>query len=108
ADGRETLVLRADAHAIGGLSWSPDGQTLIFNDLNPPIRHEQTPEYSGSKIIYTITENVPGETSAVPAAGGTPSRLGGLRGFRGRRWLDARHFFVDRTSPEFKRRTTSL
>src|SRR5258708_29192351 len=31
-----------------------------------------------------------------------------LGGFGGRRWLDARHFLVDRTSPDFKRRTTSL
>src|SRR5262249_19016308 len=29
-------------------------------------------------------------------------------GFGGRRWLDARHFLVDRTSSDFKRRTTSL
>src|SRR5262249_49251016 len=108
ADGRENLVVRADRHPIGALSWSPDGQTIVFNDLNPPIRHEQTPDYSGVKIIYTITENVPGETSAVPAAGGTPTSLGVLGGFGGRRWLDARHFLVDRTSTDFKRRTTSL
>jgi len=108
ADGRETLVLRADNHAIGGLSWSPDGQTLVFNDLNAPIRHEQTPDYSGVKIIYTITENVPGETSAVDVAGSNPRSLGTLGGFGGRRWLDARHFLVDRTSPDFRRRTTSL
>jgi len=112
ADGRETVVLRADTRAVGAVSWSPDGQTLVFNDVNPPIRHEQTPEYSGSKIVYTITENVPGETYAVPATGqaGAASRtsLGILGGFGGRRWLDARHFLVDRTSADFKRRTTSL
>jgi dipeptidyl aminopeptidase/acylaminoacyl peptidase len=113
ADGRETLVMRGDGHPIGGLSWSPDGQTLVFNDLNAPIRHEQTPEYSGAKIIYTITENVAGETRAVAAGGGqgggaASTSLGVLGGFGGRRWLDARHFLVDRTSPDFKRRTTSL
>jgi dipeptidyl aminopeptidase/acylaminoacyl peptidase len=108
ADGRETIVLRADNHAIGGVSWSPDGQTLVFNDAMPPIRHEQTPDYSGSKIIYTITENVPGETSAVGASGGAPTSLGILGGFGGRRWVDARHFLVDRTSADFKNRTTSL
>jgi len=108
ADGHESLILRSDSHPIGGLSWSPDGQTLVFNDLHPPIRHEQTPDYSGVKIIYTITENVPGETTAVPAAGGTPTSLGVLGGFGGRRWLDAHHFLVDRASADFKRRTTSL
>ena len=108
ADSRETVALKAGPRAIGGLSWSPDGQTIVFNDLNTPIRHEQTPDYSGVKIIYTITENVPGETSVVPAAGGDPKSLGTLGGFGGRRWLDAKHFLVDRTSPDFKRRTTSL
>ncbi len=108
ADGRETLVLRADNHAIGGVSWSPDGQTLLFNDAMPPIRHEQTPAYSGSKIIYTITENVPGETSAVAASGGAPTSLGILGGFGGRRWLDARHVLVDRQSGDYKRRTISV
>jgi len=108
ADGHETVALRSLEHAIGGVTWSPDGQTLVFNDLNPPIRHEQTPEYSGSKIIYTVTENVPGDSHAVAAGGGNPTLLGTLGGFGGRRWLDARHFLVDRTSADFKRRTTSL
>jgi dipeptidyl aminopeptidase/acylaminoacyl peptidase len=107
-DGRETVVMKAGSRAIGGLSWSPDGQTIVFNDVNAPIRHEQTPDYSGVKIIYTITENVPGETNAVAAAGGDPKSLGTLGGFGGRRWLDAKHFLVDRTSPDFRRRTTSL
>jgi len=115
ADGRETVVLHGATRAIGGLSWSPDGQTIVYNDLNPPVRHEQTPEYSGAKIIYTITENVPGETHAVAVGTGqgaanaqAPTSLGTLGGFGGRRWVDARHFLVDRTSADFKRRTTSL
>jgi dipeptidyl aminopeptidase/acylaminoacyl peptidase len=107
ADGHETVVVRSEARAIGAISWSPDGQTLVYNELNPPVRHEQTPEYSGTKIIYTITENVPGATDAVSASGGAPVSLGVLGGFGGRRWLDARHLLVDRTSPDFKRRTTS-
>src|SRR5207248_3314791 len=59
-------------------------------------------------IIYTVTENVPGESHAIAAAGGNPTSLGMLGGFGGRRWLDARHLVVDRTSADFKRRTTSL
>jgi dipeptidyl aminopeptidase/acylaminoacyl peptidase len=109
ADGRETVVHRADERGIAGISWSPDGRSIVFNDAPRPIRHEQTPAYSGSKVIYTITENVPGETSVVSAAGGTPTRIsGGGGGFGGRRWIDARHFVVDRTSADFKRRTTSV
>ena len=40
----------------------PGRQTLTFTSggAAETIRHEQTPEYSGAKIIYTITENVAG------------------------------------------------
>ena len=108
ADGKESLVTRANDNPIGGVSWSPDGQSLLFTSGGGAIRHEQTPTYSGSKIIYTITENVPGQLNVVAASGGSPKPLGTGGGFGGRRWLDARHFVTDRTSPDFKRRTSSV
>ena len=109
SDGRESLVVRADDTMMSGVGWSPDGRSLVFTDGGSTIRHEQTPQYSGTKIIYTINENVPGQTMVIPAAGGSPKPLGAAGGgFGGRRWLDARHFLVDRTSPDFKRRTTTL
>jgi dipeptidyl aminopeptidase/acylaminoacyl peptidase len=108
ADGKESLVLRADNHVIGGLSWSPDGKAIVFSDNNRTIRHEQTPAYSGSKIIYTISENVPGETDVVNVDGTGMKTLGTGGGFGGRRWLDAAHFLAERTSPDFKKRTTSV
>jgi dipeptidyl aminopeptidase/acylaminoacyl peptidase len=134
ANGRETHILRHDKN-IGGLSWAPDGAHIVFTGGGDTIRHEQTPPYSGTKIIYTINENVPGQTFVVPVAapaaragsesssraarasgGGAPlamkkvtaTTLAAGSGFGGRRWLDARHFLVDRTSPDFKRRTTTL
>ena len=109
ADGREVTVARDDRN-VGGLGWSPDGASLIFTSGARTIRHEQTPSYSGTKIVYTINENVPGRTYVVPSIGGAPRELAAASGggFGGRRWLDARHFLVDRTSPDFKRRTMSL
>lgn len=111
ADKKEVVVARDDRN-LGGLGWSPDGQQLLFTAGQHTIRHEQTPQYSGSKIIYTINENVPGRTYVVPAAGGAaPKELAGAAGggFGGqRRWLDARHFLVDRTSVDFKHRTISV
>jgi len=109
SDSRETVVASDDRN-VGGLSWSPDGQHLVFTAGAHVIRHEQTPQYSGSKVVYTITENVPGRTYVVPSAGGTPTELTAASGggFGGRRWLDLRHFLVDRTSADFKRRTTAL
>jgi dipeptidyl aminopeptidase/acylaminoacyl peptidase len=108
ANGRETHVARQEKN-ISGVGWSPDGGHIVFIAGGDTIRHEQTPAYSGTKIVYTINENVPGQTFVVPAAGGTPLALpAGGGGFGGRRWLDARHFVVDRTSPDFKRRTSLL
>jgi len=111
ADGRESRVLHQD-HVLGTVSWSPDGQSLVVGNAPRVIRHEQTPAYSGAKIIYTINENVPGDTVVVPAAGGTAKPLavtsGGFGGLGARRWLDARHFVHDRMSADFKRRTSYL
>jgi dipeptidyl aminopeptidase/acylaminoacyl peptidase len=109
AGGREVTVARDDRN-VGGLGWSPDGASLVFTSGAKTIRHEQTPPYSGTKVVYTINENVPGRTYVVPSIGGAPRELAAASGggFGGRRWLDARHFLVDRTSPDFKRRTMSL
>jgi dipeptidyl aminopeptidase/acylaminoacyl peptidase len=106
SDGHEVRVA-AEAAGIGGLTWSPDGAYLLFATGGGAIRHEQMPEYSGAKIVYTVTENVPGQSYAVPASGGTPVALP-AGGFGPRRWLDTRHFVFDRTSTDYKRRTTSV
>ncbi len=105
ADGKESLVVRGENRAIGNLSWTPDGKTIVFSDGARTIRHEQTPAYSGSKIIYTISENVQGATAVIGADGTGLKNLGAGFGGGGRRWLDATHFVFDRTSPDFKRRT---
>ncbi|HEY2906474.1 MAG TPA: DPP IV N-terminal domain-containing protein, partial [Vicinamibacterales bacterium] len=114
AGGQEKKLVTEDS-GIGGVGWSPDGAYVLFTVGGGVIRHEQTPQYSGSKIIYTITENVPGTTMVVASGGGAPvasehvaRALPGAGGFGARRWLDASHFLVDRTSPDFKRRTTSV
>jgi dipeptidyl aminopeptidase/acylaminoacyl peptidase len=107
-EGRESLVVRSDDNPSGGVGWSPDGESLVFTYGVTAIRHEQTPAYSGTKIIYTINENVPGQTMVVSASGGSPRPLGVASNVGQRRWLDARHFLVDRTSPDYKRRTTLL
>src|SRR5436190_10171210 len=105
ADGAETKVVD-QAGGIGAPNWSPDGRYLTFTTGGGSIRHEQTPAYSGSKIIYTVTENTPGQTFAVSAVGGAPIAIN-AGGGRGGRWLDATHLISDRTSADFKRRTTS-
>src|SRR5256885_1197567 len=74
ADGRESRLASADAR-VGGIAWSPDSAYVLYAAGGGPIRHEQTPAYSGVKIVYTITENAQGKAYAVPAAGGAAVAL---------------------------------
>jgi dipeptidyl aminopeptidase/acylaminoacyl peptidase len=90
---------------ISGVAWSPDGSHLSFTAGSRAIRHEETPEYSGAKIIYTATEFLPGELSVVPSGGGRVTSLKVPPGFDGTLWMDADHLVVSRQSPDFKKRT---
>jgi len=107
-DGKESVVVRGSEKAVGGVTWSPDGARLVFNLGATTIRHEQTPEYSGAKIIYTISERRAGDSFVVPAAGGTPSPLAGVGGAGSRGWIDKTRFVIDRQSADYKRRTVSV
>src|SRR5262245_1115306 len=100
ADGRESKLVTSEKH-IGGVSWSPDSAFVVYTVGGGPIRHEQTPAYSGTKIIYTITENTQAQADAVAAAGGSPLALP-AGGFAARRWLDARHVRLAAHSPDLQ------
>lgn len=115
-DGSDRVVANVE-EAVGSVAWAGDGAYLSFTVGGgvQTIRHEQTPAYSGSKIIYSVTETAPappGRSFIVPASGGEPraynSGAGGLGGRGGgSRWIDATHFVIDRTV-EFKRREISV
>jgi len=114
-DGTDRAVTAFDG-PVTGLAWGHGGNSLTFTSggtAGRTIRHESAPEYSGAKIIYLATENVPGtpgQSYVVGADGGAPQAYtaapagagrGGGRG--GGRWIDPAHFLVERTL-EFKRR----
>ena len=105
ADGTETVVARQHAPNVGGLVWSSDGARLAFTAGSKTIRHEQTPEYSGAKIIYTITERTPAQTFIVSASGGTPAAVSAPPGFGGLRWLDNTGIIFDRQGTDYKKRS---
>ncbi len=117
-DGSDRIVAVVDG-PTGAVSWTGDGEHLTFTTGGgaQTIRHEQTPAYSGAKIIYTITEiaaGPPGQSFIVPVSGGEPkaynASAGGGFGGRGagaNRWIDASHFLIDRTV-EFKRREIAI
>jgi dipeptidyl aminopeptidase/acylaminoacyl peptidase len=102
-DGSETKLAHDDI-SIGNISWSPDGAHLAYGGGAQSIRHEQTPDYSGVKIIYTITERTPAQTYVVSARGGKATAIG-TPGGGGARWIDASHLAFDRQSADYKRRT---
>ena len=114
-DDSDTLVATV-TEPIATVSWINDSQLALTSGggRGETRRHEQTPDYSGSKIIYTITERMPGApagTWVLPITGGSPKAYstgegGGGRG--GNRWIDATHFLIDRQTPDFKRRTISV
>lgn len=100
---------------VNAVNWMPDGEQLMFTSGGggQTIRHEQTPAYSGTKIIYTVNENVagpPADVYLIPAGGGAPVKVnvpgGGGRG--GARWVGNRFVLVDRNAPNFKGRSVLL
>jgi len=117
-DGSDRIVAAFDG-PMGAVAWTGDGEHLTFTSGGgaQTVRHEQTPGYSGSKIIYTITEIAPGppaQSFIVPVSGGEPRAFnaGTGGGFGGRggganRWIDSSHFLIDRTV-DFKRREISI
>lgn len=104
ADGKESRLAHDDA-GIGGVAWSPDGSHLAYAAGARSIRHDEAPEYSGAKIIYTITERVPGQLFVVSASGGTPVAFKTPIGGETARWMDNGHLVFDRQSSDFKKRT---
>ena len=104
-DGGE-VRLTTDARSIANPTWSPDGQRLSYVAGAGTVRHEQTPEYSGTKIIYTVTERTPGQLHVISAAGAKTAKAIGTPGGGAVRWLGPTSLVFDRQSPDYKRRTT--
>jgi dipeptidyl aminopeptidase/acylaminoacyl peptidase len=107
ATGAETRLAHDDA-GLNGVAWSPDGLHLAYSAGARSIRHDESPEYSGAKIIYTITERTPGALHVVPAAGGAAVSLKAPSGSEGARWLDHSHLVFDRQSADYKKRIISV
>jgi dipeptidyl aminopeptidase/acylaminoacyl peptidase len=101
-DGREAVVAQ-DKVSIRRPIWSPDGASLAYTTGSKTINHDETPDYSGKKIIYRIWEFVPGQIDAVKIAGGQPVAIGTPGEYGGLAWLDATHLVYDGESQDFKK-----
>jgi dipeptidyl aminopeptidase/acylaminoacyl peptidase len=114
-DGAETR-LTATPESEGGPLWSPDGTRIAFSAAKV-ARHEYAPDYSGAKILYTVTERTPLDiqvaqiTHIAQIAQVAPASSGGGGGAivtvapspaveRAVRWLDATHLVFERVSQD--------
>ena len=102
ADGSESVVAQ-DNVSITRLIWSPDGASLSYTAGAKTINHDETPAYSGEKIIYRIWEYVPGQIYAAKIAGGEPVAIGTPGEYGGLAWVDATHLVYDGQSKHFKK-----
>jgi len=102
ADGTESVVAQ-DNVSIRRPIWSPDGASLAYTAGFKTINHDETPAYSGRKIIYRIWEYVPGQIFAVKIAGGRPGAIGTPGEYGGLAWIDATHLVFDGESKDFKK-----
>jgi len=102
ADGTESVVAQ-DNVSIAHPVWSPDGASLAYTAGSKTVNHDDTPAYSGKKIIYRIWEYVPGQILAVKIAGGQPVAIGSPGEYGGLAWVDATHLVYDGQSKDFKK-----
>lgn len=103
--GTGPKIIAHDPVSIGGLVWSPDDQHIAFTAGSKTIIHDQTPAYSGAKIIYTITERTDGQLKVAPITGDSAVLIDAPPGYGGLRWVDDAHLVLDRQSSDFKKRT---
>jgi dipeptidyl aminopeptidase/acylaminoacyl peptidase len=102
ADGTESVVAQ-DNLSIRRPIWSPDGASLAYTAGFKTINHDETPAYSGRKIIYRIWEYVPGQIYAVKITGGHRGAIGTPGEYGGLAWMDATHLVFDGESKDFKK-----
>jgi dipeptidyl aminopeptidase/acylaminoacyl peptidase len=103
ADGSETQVAHDDV-SIHGIVWSPDGLFIAYTAGAKVIPHDESPSYSGAKIVYKVSEYVRGQVYVAKVAGGDAKAvaIGTVGEYGGLAWLDSGHLVFDRQSNEFK------
>ena len=101
SDGTETKVAHDDL-SIRGIVWSPDGKSLAYTAGAKVIHHDQLPSYSGAKIIYRVSEYVPGQIYATRIAGGKPVAIANPGEYGGLAWIDSTHLTFDGQSNEYQ------
>ena len=100
--GTESTVAH-DAVSLGRVLWSPDGKSLCYTAGSKIIHHDESPAYSGEKLVYRVSEFVPGQMYAVKLDGGRPVAVGKPGSYGGLAWIDANRLVFDSQSSDFKK-----
>ena len=101
SDGTESTTAHDDV-SIHGILWSPDGLSIAYTGGAKIIHHDESPSYSGEKIIYRVSEYVPGQIYAIKLADAKPVPVAKPGEYGGLAWLDNTHLVFDGQSPDFK------
>jgi dipeptidyl aminopeptidase/acylaminoacyl peptidase len=102
SDGTESTVAHDDV-SIRGIVWAPDGASVAFTGGSKIIYHDESPSYSGAKIIYRVSEYVRGQMYALRLMGSKPVPIGTPGEYGGLAWVDATHLVFDGQSEDFKK-----
>ena len=104
SDGTESKIAHDDESIYSPL-WSPDGSQLAYIGGSKIIRHDESPAYSGEKLIYAVFEYASGQLYVVYASGGKSVAIDTPGDYNGLAWTDSAHLTYDRQSNAFKTRT---
>src|SRR2546430_5445283 len=102
SDGTESTVAHDDV-SIRGIVWSPDGASVAYTGGSKIVHHDDSPAYSGGKIIYRVSEYVRGQMYALRLAVGKPIVISKSGEYGGLAWVDPTHLVFDGQSSDFKK-----
>lgn len=88
------------------IRWSPDAQRMAFIGDGKLIPHDNSPSYSGEKLVYRTMEYRPGRLYVISASGGEPKPLGANPAeYEDVSWAGNSLLVFERQSPDFKDRS---
>jgi dipeptidyl aminopeptidase/acylaminoacyl peptidase len=102
SDGTESTVAHDDV-SIRDIVWSPEGKGIAYIGGSKIIHHDESPAYSGAKLIYRVSEYVPGQIYALKLTCGKPVAVGKPGEYGGLAWIDESRLVFDGQSKDFKK-----
>ena len=102
SDGTESTVAHDDV-SISRIAWSPNGNSIAYTGGSNIIHHDESPSYSGEKLIYRISEYVPGQIYAVKLDGSKPVPIIKPGKYGGLGWIGDSRLVFDGESSDYKK-----